>query len=227
MKKIKYIGQKDRSDIYKQFQSKHSDKISIGTVKVVPEDNHEKELPIVQSPLAQTQPKNKQFQSIEAITIHGAIEKISEKIKYVMLAFLPISLLILFFDEIKNGFVSNSIQINPLGLASTTIYLLFFSIGILLMTKKRKLKLSISDNYLHLRSFPSFYQKVPIDQIESCKVNAFNQDDYSAFEYLSAQFTNDNSMYSADLEAGIALTLRNGRQMIFGLSNSEKMKTFK
>lgn len=216
-----YPGQNSSSTNFKQFNSVQSDKIAFGFAKIVSSDEHTKET-ILKEDDRSGNIKFPEFMPYEVISFNNSLHAFGKIIKNLLIALLPISLFILFFDEIKYGLSASSLQINSFGLTMTAFYLLLFSLGVLFTTKKRKMNLSIDDNYLHLKSFPSFYQKVPIQAVAVCRVNAFSRDRHSSFDYLSAQFNTKTRKYSVDLEAGVELILNNGRRIMIGLTRINK-----
>ena len=123
--------------------------------------------------------------------------------------------------SITNGLIGETkLALMPMGKEvglALGFFLIINFIAIPLLLSKRKVKLFLQNDFLHIKSFSALNQKIPVNQIKGCKINIFKKDENVGILELKKGSQNH---YTVDLESGILVSLTNGQNLLISSSNS-------
>lgn len=202
----------NRKNEFSAFDEKKFDEVFVG------EKNTDKSFPISSNNKFHSYQKV-QFTELSTIDINKIIDSFRSKLIY--FSIYPFVLgVFLFLISAYNSDKLNVVHLSSASFISVSIYFLLLCIAIPFYFGKRKLKLQIKNNYLYLKSFPAFLQSIPIPNIESCMVNTIGTDDAGSGNYEIFRQDNYHRVIKVNLESGVSILLKNGKNILIGSSNS-------
>lgn len=140
--------------------------------------------------------------------------------------FLKTSVRILSFSAIAfiiyslfGGLLDNSeLALQPLGKEVGITFGIFAVVSIfaiLFLFSKTKINIFVENGLLHIKSFRGLNHIIPIESIADCKINIFEKA-YSIKTFISFKH------YKIDLEAGVLITFKDGKNLLIASSNSHQ-----
>ncbi|MFH1194711.1 MAG: hypothetical protein V1720_03300 [bacterium] len=131
---------------------------------------------------------------------------------------------VIFWTILKYGISSSSfsIEIYPGTIVSICFFFISLVIAVYFISAKKKLKLRVDRNNLHISSFPNFSQKIPVEYVNACYTDISrypgfdNRIDLSDFER--------SRKTKVDLERGILIQLKNGKNFTILSTKSSLIK---
>ena len=93
---------------------------------------------------------------------------------------------------------------------------IFISIAIvtvLLLFSKTRIKIYVENSYLHVKSYRGLNHVIPIENIAECKIDIFKKA-HSIKTFVTSK------KYKVDLEAGLLITFKDGKNLLIASSNS-------
>ncbi len=196
-----------RENNYEVLGRAISDTILIGEKILVETDEHKRNSTKIKYDETNTQninqkaffKNNNTFKNTRIIQISGTMLIIS----LVIYAFVKQAL---FHIPISSNIFSDSTLI-ALGL-----FLMISSITLQFLFRKKKIKITVKDQFLHIKSFPSFYHTIPVKQVANCRVNILSKSSADKNEILTNNF--QKKRYKFDLDAGLMIEMKSGSKLI-------------
>jgi len=148
-----------------------------------------------------------------------SVEKFSQNylLSFSLVSFSFIATLILFTKIASTTFININNLISSLFVLS---YFALFIFSIFLISRRKILSLKVKGHILHIKSFPSLNEKIPINQILKCELNSMNKDKFTATNRKLFALNEDGNRYKLPLTSGIALQLIDGNHILIGSSKS-------
>ncbi len=99
-------------------------------------------------------------------------------------------------------------------------YFILFLLTIILILKKRMLSLVVKGDILHIKSFPTLNEKIPVSQVLKCELNTMKEEQFELSGKIRFALNEEGNRYKLPLSSGIALQLTNGSHIIIGSHKS-------
>ena len=187
------------------------DSISFGE-KIFVEDMQDKRIPAdyerVENSAKKSQ-KQTQINSKKEVSFDGFLE--------ISIRLLALSALAFIVYSIFGGMVENSeLALSPFGRELGITFGIFTAISIftiLFLFSKTKIKIYVENTHMHIKSFRGINHVIPIESVADCKVNVFgNAHSINTFS--------TSKRYKINLEAGLLITFKDGKNLLIASSNS-------
>jgi len=147
--------------------------------------------------------------SISRISLDGFLK--------VLIRVFAVSAIIFILFSLFGGLLDRSeMASEPLGREAGITFGLFASIvifTILFLFTKTKIKISIENGLLHIKSFRGINHAIPLESIADCRINIFKNAN-SIKTFLTSK------SYKIDLEAGMLITFKDGNNLLIASSNT-------
>ena len=187
------------------------DSISFGE-KVFVEDMQDKRIPADYERIDNSRkesPKQTSKKPKKEISFDGFLE--------ISIRLLALSALTFIVYSIFGGIVEKSeLALSPFGRELGITLGLFTAISIstiLFLFSKTKVKIHVKNAHMHIKSFRGINHVIPIEAIADCKVNIF-RNAHSIKTFVTSK------KYKINLEAGLLITFKDGRNLLIASSNS-------
>ena len=157
--------------------------------------------------------KNKKLKSPDAQT-----NSLDGLLSFLVKVFSAASIVFILYSLFGGILDRSEIVMSPFG-REVGIVLGFFIIisisTILVLMSKTKIRISIKNEMLHIKSYKGLNHKIPLENIADCKINIFGKSD-------TISSLKNYKQYKIDLDAGLLVILKSGENLLIASSNTYK-----